>query len=137
MDNTELLEQLRILIEQGQEAFRAELQKGQEALRVEFQEGQEALRRDIIDRVAYAMNIQSETLIERITKEIDKRVTEAETRINIKIENEIDGKLKALFDGYQLNRENYLEMEARSEKLDGRVERLEIRMDVLEKHKTA
>lgn len=126
MDNTELLEQLRILIEQGQEAFRAELQKGQEAL-----------RKDIIDRVACAMNIQSETLIERITKEIDKRVTEAETRINIKIENEIDGKLKALFDGYQLNRENYLEMEARTEKLDGRVERLEIRMDVLEKHKTA
>lgn len=126
MDNTELLEQLRILIEQGQEAFR-----------VEFQEGQEALRKDIIDRVACAMNIQSETLIERITKEIDKRVTEAETRINIKIENEIDGKLKALFDGYQLNRENYLEMEARTEKLDGRVERLEIRMDVLEKHKTA
>lgn len=111
MENTELLQQILVAIEQNNET----------------------LRKSIIDQVTKAMSAQSQMLIEQI----DQKVSDAETRINIKIEHEIDRQLKALFDGYQLNYDKNLELSQHIEKLDSRVERLEVRMDILEEHKTA
>lgn len=137
MENTELLERLLAAIAQGNETLRREIREeirgSQEILRTEFRESQEALKKDIIDQVVEAMNTQSEALV----KMIDKRVSEAETRINIKLEHEIDHQLKALLDGYKLNHDKNQKQDARLDKLDSRVERLEVRMDVLEEHKTA
>lgn len=122
MENTELLERLLAAIEQSNDA-----------LRKEILEGQETLRKEIIDQATKAMSAQSEMIMGKI----DQKVYEAETRINIKIEHEIDRQLKALFDGYQLNYDKNMELVQRTEKLDSRVQRLEIRMDILEGHKTA
>lgn len=159
MENTELLERLLAAIEQsndtlrkeilegqeslaqtlreefqkGQDTLRKEILEGQESLadtlRVEFREGQDALRKDMME----ALDTRSDAFVERI----DRKIKEAETRINIKIENEVDGKLKALFDGYYLNHDQNERQDARIHSLDSRVERLEIRMDILEEHRTA
>lgn len=91
------------------------------------------LKKDLVDQVVEAMNIQSEMLI----KTTDKRVAEAETRINMKIEHETSDQLKALHDGCQLNHEKNEKQDVRLRNLDGRVGRLEVRMDVLEEHRTA
>lgn len=133
MDNNELLEQILTAIKQGNDALRTEFRESQEALRTEFQESQEALKKDIIDQIVEAMNIQSEGL----TRMIDKRVSQAETRINMKIEHEIAHHLQALHDGYKLNHDKNEKQDARLRNLDGRVGRLEVRMDILEKHQTA
>lgn len=125
-------ETLKAEMQRSQETLKAEMQTSQETLKAEMQRSQEMLKKDIIDQIVDAMNIQSEMLV----KTIDKRVTEAETRINVKIEHEIDHHLQALHDGYKLNHEKNKRQDARLHNLDGRVERLEVRMDVLEHHKT-
>lgn len=139
MENNGLLEQILAAIkvlEQRQESLHKEIQRDirerQEILQTEFREGLASLKTDLIDQVIEAMNTQSEGL----ARMIDKRVTEAETRINIKIEHEIDHQLKALLDGYKLNHDKNEKQDTHLSKLDGRVERLEVRVGALE-HRTA
>ena len=52
-------------------------------------------------------------------------IIDSETRINIKIENEIGKKIDALFDGYKLNFERHEELKDRVDSLEERVDRLE------------
>jgi len=130
-----LREEIRKEFREGQESLREEFREGQESLREEFREGQESLRRsqevikkDLIEQFTAAMNEQSEMLI----KVMDKKVHEAETRINIKIEHEVDSKIKALFDGYQLAHEKQWELERHTERLQNQVDELETRVETLE-----
>ncbi len=69
---------------------------------------------------------QLQTIIEMMgTLATKQDVREAETRINIKIENELTRRLDALTDGYKLNHEKQYELERRMEALERRIERLE------------
>ena len=132
MENAELLERLLAAIEQSEMRlevrFREEIRKGQELLRKEFQEGQTALKNDLVEQFTEAMNTHAEA-VDRIML---KRMRELETRLNVKIENEVDGKLKALFDGYQSAHEKQWELERRTGQLQDQVDGLEIRVEALE-----
>lgn len=108
--------------------LREEVQNSQELLRKEIRESQEALKKDLIEQVVDQMNLQ----LEAIETIIDKKIAEAETRVNVKIENEVDGKLKALFDGYQSAHEKQWELERRTGQLQDQVDGLEIRVEALE-----
>ena len=62
---------------------------------------------------------QFQTIIEMMgTLATKQDVREAETRINIKIENELTRRLDALTDGYKLNHEKQYELERRVEALE-------------------
>lgn len=136
MENAELLERLLAALEQSEgrlearlEAhLREEIRNSQELLRKEFQEGQSALRNDLIGQFTEAMNTHTEA-IDRV---MSKRFQEIETRLNVKIENEVNSKLKALFDGYQSALEKQWELERHTGKLQDQVDGLEIRVGALE-----
>ena len=108
--------------------LREEVQNSQELLRKEIRESQEALKKDLIEQVVDQMNLQ----LEAIETIIDKKIAEAETQVNVKIENEVDSKLKALFDGYQSAHEKQWELERRTGQLQDQVDGLEIRVEALE-----
>ena len=73
---------------------------------------------ELLSQVLAAMQEQTETLT--------RMVKESESRINVKIENEITRRLDALTDGYKLNHEKQYELERRLEAVERRLERLEV-----------
>lgn len=87
---------------------------------------------ELMAQVLAAMQEQTEVLVKMIDERIEKRVSEAETRINIKIEHEISRKIEALFDGYKLTHEKQWELERQTDRLQSRLEELEDRVTMLE-----
>ena len=67
------------------------------------------------------MQQQTDTLIEMM----DSKIKESETRINIKIENDVSKRIDSLFDGYKLAHEKQWELERKMEQLEKRLEALE------------
>lgn len=79
-------------------------------------------------RIDEKMQKQTETLI----KMMDEKISAAETRINIKIENDVTGQIRALFDGYKLTHEKQWELERQTQNLQKQVEDLQARLAKLE-----
>jgi len=59
---------------------------------------------ELLFQVLAAMQEQTETL----TRMVDQKLQDAESRINIKIENDVTKRLDSLTDGYKLNVKNSL-----------------------------
>lgn len=76
------------------------------------------------------MEQQKNEFLEVMQQQTDTMVgmiKDAETRINIKIENNIGKRIDSLFDGYKLAHEKQWELEHKMEELERRLERLENR----------
>lgn len=73
------------------------------------------------DDILEVMQQQTDTLIEMM----DSKIKESETRINIKIENDVSKRIDSLFDGYKLAHEKQWELERKMEQLEKRLEALE------------
>ena len=73
------------------------------------------------DDILEVMQQQTDTLIEMM----DSKIKESETRINIKIENDVSKRIDSLFDGYKLAHEKQWELERKIEQLEKRLEALE------------
>lgn len=78
----------------------------------------------LLEQVLQAMQEQTEVLT--------KMISETETRINLKIENEVIGKMEALFDGYKLTHEKQWEMERKSQQMEDDISELKARVSALE-----
>lgn len=78
----------------------------------------------LLEQVLQAMQEQTEVLT--------KMISETETRINLKIENEVIGKMEALFDGYKLTHEKQWEMERKSQQMEDDISKLKARVSALE-----
>ena len=63
----------------------------------------------------------------RLIQQIDAKIQESETRINLKIENEVSKRIESLFDGYKLVHEKQWELEKKVAELERRIESLEIK----------
>lgn len=67
---------------------------------------------------------------------VDRRVSQAETRLNIKIENDVSQRIEGLFDGYKLTHEKQWELERALERktteLQMQIDVLQARLDKLE-----
>lgn len=63
---------------------------------------------------------------------LKSEIQDAETRINIKIENEVTKRIDALFDGYKLVHEKQWELERQTEALKSQVDELMTRLAALE-----
>lgn len=72
---------------------------------------------ELLNQVLAAMQEQTGVLT--------KMVQDVETRINIKIENEVSKKIEALFDGYKLVHEQQWELQRRVDALERRLQALE------------
>ena len=57
---------------------------------------------------------------------------ESETRINLKIENEVSKRIEALFDGYKLTHEKQWELERKTDLLQQQINDLQARLSALE-----
>lgn len=68
----------------------------------------------------------------RLTKQIEVKIKESETRINLKLENEVAKRIDALFDGYKLTHEKQWELERETEALKETVADLQNRLAALE-----
>lgn len=68
----------------------------------------------------------------RLIKSINTEIQKAETRINIKIENDVTKRIDALFDGYKLTHEKQWELERETAALKAQVDDLQIRLAALE-----
>lgn len=58
--------------------------------------------------------------------QVRHEIKETETRIMVKIENDVTKRIDALVDGYKLNHEKQWELEQQVKELERRVDRLEI-----------
>lgn len=68
----------------------------------------------------------------RLSAEMKSNVQDAETRINIKIENEVTKRIDSLFDGYKLTHEKQWELERQTEALQAQIDMLQARLSALE-----
>ena len=68
----------------------------------------------------------------RLTTQIEAKIKESETRINLKLENEVAKRIDALFDGYKLTHEKQWELERETEALKETVADLQNRLTALE-----
>lgn len=75
--------------------------------------------------------------MEGMEKRLESKIQESETRINIKIENEICKRIDSLFDGYKLAHEKQWELEHETEKMKAQINDLQIRLAALEQKVTA
>lgn len=71
-------------------------------------------------------------LIEQSELRTAKRIEEFETRLSIKIENELTKRIDALFDGYKLTHEKQWELERQNEQMQRQIAELQARMTALE-----
>ena len=83
---------------------------------------------ELLNQVLAAMQEQTEMLTRMVKAEVSRAVDAAETRINLKIENEVTGRIDSLFDGYKLAHEKQWELEHRMLKLESRLDRLETKV---------
>ena len=86
----------------------------------------------LLEQVLQAMQEQTEVLTKMISEKVAAEISAAETRINLKIENEVIGKMEALFDGYKLTHEKQWEMERKSQQLEEDISKLKARVSALE-----
>ena len=86
----------------------------------------------LLEQVLQAMQEQTEVLTKMISEKVAAEISAAETRINLKIENEVIGKMEALFDGYKLTHENQWEMERKSQQMEDDISKLKARVSALE-----
>lgn len=63
---------------------------------------------------------------------VESKIKESETRINLKIENDVTKRIDALFDGYKLTHEKQWELERETEALKETVSDLQNRLAALE-----
>lgn len=68
----------------------------------------------------------------RLTTQIEVKIKESETRINLKLENEVAKRIDALFDGYKLTHEKQWDLERETEALKETVADLQNRLAALE-----
>jgi hypothetical protein len=81
-------------------------------------------------RIDVKLEQQKNDLLEVMQQQMDTMtgmIKDAETRINIKIENDVGKRIDSLFDGYKLAHEKQWELEHKMEELERRLERLENR----------
>ncbi len=76
--------------------------------------------------------MQIAELIENSEERTARRMKELETRISVKIENEVTKRIDALFDGYKLTHEKQWELERQTERLQSQIDDLQIRIAALE-----
>ena len=86
----------------------------------------------LLEQVLQAMQEQTEVLTKMISEKVAAEISAAETRINLKIENEVIGKMEALFDGYKLTQEKQWEMERKSQQMEEDISELKARVSALE-----
>ena len=78
---------------------------------------------ELMEQILAVMQQQTDTLVGMI----DTKIKEAETRINVKIENDVGKRIDSLFDGYKLTHEKQWELERKVDQLEKRLEALESR----------
>ena len=78
---------------------------------------------ELMEQILAVMQQQTDTLVGMI----DTKIKEAETRINVKIENDVGNRIDSLFDGYKLAHEKQWELERKVDQLEKRLEALESR----------
>ena len=78
---------------------------------------------ELMEQILAVMQQQTDTLVGMI----DTKIKEAETRINVKIENDVGKRIDSLFDGYKLAHEKQWELERKVDQLEKRLEALESR----------
>ena len=61
-----------------------------------------------------------------------QEIRDTETRINLKIENEVSKRIESLFDGYKLVHEKQWELERQTEAMKTQIEELNARLAKLE-----
>lgn len=83
---------------------------------------------ELLSQVLAAMQEQTEVL----TKMVDTKIKDAETRINLKIENEVSKRIDSLVDGYKLTHEKQWELEQQTLKLQQQIEDMQARIAALE-----
>lgn len=76
---------------------------------------------ELLNQIVQLFEEQTESL----TKMMDEKIRESETRINLKIENDVTKRIDALFDGYKLTHEKQWELEREVENIKRRLELLE------------
>lgn len=79
---------------------------------------------ELLNQIVQLFEEQTESL----TKMMDEKIRESETRINLKIENDVTKRIDALFDGYKLTHEKQWELERSTEELKRQVEDLQSRI---------
>lgn len=67
-----------------------------------------------------------------VESRLRQEVRDTETRINLKIENEVTKKIESLFDGYKLVHEKQWELERQTEAMKTQIEELNARLAKLE-----
>lgn len=67
-----------------------------------------------------------------VESRLRQEIRDTETRINLKIENEVTKKIESLFDGYKLVHEKQWELERQTEAMKTQIEELNARLAKLE-----
>ncbi len=67
-----------------------------------------------------------------VESRLRQEIRDTETRINLKIENEVSKRIESLFDGYKLVHEKQWELERQTEAMKTQIEELNARMAKLE-----
>lgn len=67
-----------------------------------------------------------------VESRLKQEIRDVETRINIKIENDVSRRIESLFDGYKLVHEKQWELERQTEAMKAQLMELSARLDALE-----
>ena len=67
-----------------------------------------------------------------VESRLRQEIRDTETRINLKIENEVSKRIESLFDGYKLAHEKQWELERQAEAMKAQIEELNARLAKLE-----
>lgn len=67
-----------------------------------------------------------------VESRLRQEIRDTETRINLKIENEVSKRIESLFDGYKLVHEKQWELERQTEAMKTQIEELNARLAKLE-----
>ncbi len=67
-----------------------------------------------------------------VESRLKQEIRDVETRINIKIENDVSRRIESLFDGYKLVHEKQWELERQAEAMKAQLMELSARLDALE-----
>ncbi|MBC8537271.1 hypothetical protein [Feifania hominis] len=122
MNEKELLEQIALLLDRQSEQLNDKFSKIDE--RFEKIDERFAAQESTISRLSDDLSQFKRDVANLFERQMQATI-DSETRINIKIENEIGKKIDALFDGYKLNFERHEELKDRVDSLEERVDRLE------------
>ncbi len=90
---------------------------------------------ELLSQVLAAMQEQTAMMTKMMQEQVDllrEEIAASETRINLKIENEISRKIESLFDGYKLTHEKQWELERQAGHLQSQIEDLQARVATLE-----